>query len=317
MGTTNLGGSGQRAAVSGQRPRWRRFSELRLNCDFVTVFCLFLTSFVSCILSSCIYVMGHETPVTIEALEAILEKKFGPIRDSIHELTNAVSFLSNKFDSIDKRVSEMEHNLKEVDKENSFLKAEVFRLSKAFLDVTEEINNIEQYSRRECCEIAGIPVQPGEDTNDLVIKVGSLMGVDLEKCDISVSHRLPTPNYSSRLGQEDPTSGRERFPALQFPKVIVKFVRREKKELFYRNRKNLKDKSTNDLGLSRISENGIFVSESLSQRNRNLFKECLNFKRMHGFKFIWTQQGRTYLRKDINTPARLITCKADLEKLSR
>ena len=261
--------------------------------------------------------MGHETPVTIEALEAILEKKFGPIRDSIHELTNAVSFLSNKFDSIDKRVSEMEHNLKEVDKENSFLKAEVFRLSKAFLDVTEKINNIEQYSRRECCEIAGIPVQTGEDTNDLVIKVGSLMGVDLEKCDISVSHRLPTPNYSSRLGQEDPTSGRERFPALQFPKVIVKFVRREKKELFYRNRKNLKDKSTNDLSLSRISENGIFVSESLSQRNRNLFKECLNFKRMHGFKFIWTQQGRTYLRKDINTPARLITCKADLEKLSR
>jgi len=210
----------------------------------------------------------------------------------------------------------MEHDLQEADKENSFLKAEVLRLSKAVLDTTEELNNIEQYSRRECCEIAGIPVQPGEDTTDLVIKVGSLMGVDLEKCDISVSHRLPTPSYSSRLGQED-TSGHDRFPALQFPKVIVKFVRREKKELFYRNRKNLRDKSTKDLGLSRISENGIFVSESLSQRNKNLFKECLKFKRMYGFKFIWTQQGRTYLRKDNNTPARVITCKADLEKLSR
>ena len=79
-----------------------------------------------------------------------------------------------------------------------------------------------QYGRRDCCEISGLPVEHGEDTNKLVINLGSQMGLNLTESDISVSHRLPNNNsYSSRLKQGKVNR------VSQIPKLIVKFVRRD------------------------------------------------------------------------------------------
>jgi hypothetical protein len=52
----------------------------------------------------------------------------------------------------------------------------------------EDVNEIEQYIRRDCLEIRGVPVLDDEDTGELVRKV---IDVDIEETDISVSHRLP------------------------------------------------------------------------------------------------------------------------------
>ena len=63
--------------------------------------------------------------------------------------------------------------------------------------------------------MAGIPIQPGEDTNDIVIKVGSLMGLDLDESDISVSHCLPSPSYSSRIQASEDKDQCQRFNCLK------------------------------------------------------------------------------------------------------
>ena len=180
-----------------------------------------------------------------------------------------------------------------------------------------ELNDLQQYQRRDCCEITGIPFQQDENTNDLVIKIGSLMGLKLAAENISVSHRLPgrKESYSSRLSVTTRSSGRNVDLSLQFPKIIVKFVRRETKELFYKSRKMLFGKTTKDLGLARLSDNNIYISESLTAKNKELFKECLKFRRENDFKFIWTNQGRIYLRRNSESPSKIITCLADLESL--
>ena len=85
----------------------------------------------------------------------------------------------------------------------------------------------------------------------------------------NITHRLPVSrNENQRV---------TRSSANTFAKVIVKFTRRSTKEKFYHGRLRLKDKSTRDLGLSRIAENKLFISESLSPRNKQLFKDCLKF----------------------------------------
>ena len=48
--------------------------------------------------------------------------------------------------------------------------------------------------RRECLEIRGIPGTAGEDTNEIVKKIGALIEVDISDTDISVSHRIPLSN---------------------------------------------------------------------------------------------------------------------------
>ena len=125
------------------------------------------------------------------------------------------------------------------------------------------LNNLEQYSRRECVEISGIPEVKDENTDDIVIKVGSLIGLHLAKNDISVSHRLPKRSYSAAL-REGPHQASSTSSS-RAPNIIVKFVRRETRDHFYKGRNLLRDKSTRDLDLARYSENKIYISENLTQ----------------------------------------------------
>ena len=76
------------------------------------------------------------------------------------------------------------------------------------------------------------------------------------------------------------------------------------KDLFYGGRRHLKGKTTRDIGLS---VNHIYIPESLTPRTRAPFNECLKFKKEHNYKYIWTQNGRIYLRKNGDEPANVIS----------
>ena len=153
--------------------------------------------------------------------------------------------MSEKFDTIVKRIGTLEATCSGIENENKCLKAEVSRLSQMVNQQQEEINNIQQYSRRDCVEISGIPQQMGEDMDGLVIEVGKLMGLDHDETDISTSHRLPqskrSTSYSSKLcsSKDGSTSA-----VSHYPKIMVKFTRRNSKEAFHGNRKYLADKTT-------------------------------------------------------------------------
>lgn len=118
-------------------------------------------------------------------------------------------------------------------------------------------------------------------------------------CDISVSHRMPQSQaYKGKPGP---------------PPIIVKFTRRDVKDKFYRARKQLRDVTTEDIGYS--AKNNIYLAESLTERNRVLFKDCLKVKKDIMFKFIWTLNGKIFMRKDKDTTVHFIRNKDDLQKL--
>ena len=153
-----------------------------------------------------------------------------------------------------------------------------------------------------------------ENTDNIVIKVGSLIGLDIEKHDISISHRLPKPSYSAAVREGPRASSNASSRA---PNIIVKFVRRETRDRFYKGRKLLRDKSTRDLDLARYSENKIYISENLTQANKDIFKESLQVKKDLKYKFIWTFYGRMYLRKDSESPVVAILKLSDLDILKQ
>ena len=174
--------------------------------------------------------MGKDNAVTLDVLEALLERKLAPLRDTMGSLRDSVNFLNHKFDSMEAKVVDLEKMAKVLDRKNKFLRAEVSRLKKIISEVEDAISDIQQYTRREYVEIAGIPVPPGENTNDISIKAGSLMGLELDERE---SHRLPAPSYSSRMRNPRPSSPAS---SLQLPQIIVKFARRDTKDKFYKLR---------------------------------------------------------------------------------
>ena len=130
-------------------------------------------------------------------------------------------------------------------------------------------------------EIRGVTQKPDESTNTIVKVVGKAVGVEIADIDISVSHRLP-PSKSYKSRKPGP------------PLIIVKFVRRDTKATFYQARMKLKDITSKALGFP--DENRMYICESLSPPNRVLFNEAYKLKKDLDYKFLWTSNGRVFLR---------------------
>lgn len=247
--------------------------------------------------------------ITVKDLRSILDEKLAPIKSEVSELrgqleeTNKFLDLANaKYEEAMNTLSKHNEVQKEITAENKILKSAMQSLEGKVYRMQAELNDIEQYSRRECLEIQGIPLPKdgghAEDTNQIITKIGELMSVEIDEVDISVSHRLPVSrNYKGNRSE---------------PAIIAKFVRRDVKEQFYRARKELKNLTTKDLGYD-ISNN-IYINESLTESNKALFKECVKAKKEMGFTFIWTSNGKIFLRKDEHSPVIHIKSKDDIVK---
>ena len=125
---------------------------------------------------------------------------------------NHVEFVNAKYDELlqkmkisnDERKALQDEN-KILHDENRILKATVCSKERSLESVTSANHDLEQYTRRECLEIRGIPIasNPSEEqTNNIVKDVGKLLGVDITENDISVSHRMP--QSQQRKGRPGP-----------------------------------------------------------------------------------------------------------------
>ena len=256
--------------------------------------------------------MGNE-PLTRKILEEILDVKLSPLKASIKDLNDKMAEFQKFIDEANKnyedtntRMTSMEKVFSTITTESKALSNTILQLEGKISNLKKTCNELEQYSRRECLEIHGIPLPPRErnikeNTNELVIKIGDMVGVPVGPVDISVSHRIPTSqNYQ----------GKRSIPA-----IIVKFARRNTKESFYRARKELRGLTTKDLGFS--DENNIFINESLTEANKELFKATLKVKKDCSYEYIWTSNGKIYLRKERDSSAILIKNEEELNKLKR
>lgn len=162
-------------------------------------------------------------------------------------------------------------------KDHNALKSQVLHSSTEISVNNKAINELEQYSRRDCIEIQGIPYTPDESTDNIVEKVGELTGVDI-KGDISISHRLQDKVITRSDGSQFKCD----------PAIIVKFTKRSTRDDFYYSRKKLHQQSTSNFGYVRQHEQPTFICKTLTATNHKLFNRCLDFKKKLFYKFIWT-----------------------------
>lgn len=230
----------------------------------------------------------------VDILEEKLEQKLAPFKTTFDELKKSVeeakellSFTSKQYDVLLKRLTVCEEENKKLQNENKTLQKTLDKLDTSLRSVTKANNDLEQYTRRECVEIRGVPQKPEESTNSIVKDMGKAIGVDITDTDISVSHRLP-PSKSYKSKKPGPSP------------IIVKFVRRDTKDAFYQARLKLKEMTSKDLGF--LDEHRMYISESLSPTNRELFNEAYKLKKDLDYKFLWTSNGRVFLRASEISP---------------
>ena len=199
-------------------------------------------------------------------------------KSDLDEVKKSQNFLNDKFESLLKSVKELKDDSKLLRSENTRLQQHVKALEAKTSLAESDMENLKQYLRRDMLEIHGIPVTSGENTNSLVKKVVNLIEPDLELADqeISISHRLPAAEG-------------------YIPPIIVKFTRRDTRNRIYSQKRNLSSKKASDIGFQQQSR--IYLNESLTQKSRMLLKKVKEFKINHHYKFLWTRQGKVFLKK--------------------
>ncbi|XP_062608448.1 uncharacterized protein LOC134270265 [Saccostrea cucullata] len=159
--------------------------------------------------------------------------------------------------------------------------SEITSLRKEVSELTSRLDEMEQYSRRNCLKITGIPEEKGENTDKLVLNVvNSLILKDnTEKItvkDISRSHRV---------GKYSPGPNKPRD-------IIAKFVSYREKARVYGNKRNLKSYNHNP-----SKQTGpIYVNEALTSRRAELYGKTRELVKKKKVDSCWTYDGRIYVK---------------------
>ena len=167
-------------------------------------------------------------------------------------------------------------------------KTENPNVNKEIIDLKIELDNANQYSRKDSCRISGLDEGDGKESNEALVEkivdLGVKTGANIEKADISVAHRLPAQINGVK-------------------QTIVKFTSRHAKESFYRSRTKLKNIT---------SCKSVFITEDLTKLRYKLMQQC---KKCTGFSGLTTSGGKILVWRDGFPDPVHITHPKDLTKL--
>ena len=103
--------------------------------------------------------------INCDQFAKILDDKLSPLnsritelKKSVDEAMNHVEFVNAKYDELLQMMKTSNDERKALQDENKILKATIDSIERSLESVTRANHDLEQYTRRECVEIRGIPV---------------------------------------------------------------------------------------------------------------------------------------------------------------
>lgn len=179
---------------------------------------------------------------------------------------------------LDDKLSELWTENNRLSTENAALKARVNRLE-------QQMDDAEQYSRRNCLRLANIPETNSEDSDSIVLKLADTMNISLTPIEIDRSHRIGKPG--KKLHRD----------------IIVKFTTYRARERMFTNRAKLKDSEMN----------GIYVNEDLTKTRSKILYEARKCVKAEQPRLMgaWSSDGKILI-KDLDSKVHRITSVDDL-----
>ena len=145
--------------------------------------------------------------------------------------------------------------------------------------LSTRIDDLEQYSRRSCIRIAGIPETEHENTDDKVLDLAAHLNIQLNPRDIDRSHRVgPVRTSTTSIADEDepqPTRPRE---------IIVKLRSYQARLSLLQGRKTL-----------RVNKEKVYINEDLTKTRKSLAYECRQLKRERKIVKTWVYDGNVFV----------------------
>ncbi|KOB74271.1 Uncharacterized protein OBRU01_04557 [Operophtera brumata] len=196
-----------------------------------------------------------------------------------------------------------EERLKDLEKRDVVVE----NLQVTVLQLKNELKAQAQVNLRNEIEIVGIPENSSEHLHHTVLVAAKKMGVELEDRDL---------DWVSRVGpRRPPVTVTLPEDGARMPRpVVVRLLRRSKRDQFLKATKSRRNTSSADLEVAGVSQK-VFFNERLTKENRVLFRDARSRAKQHGYAFCWCSQGAIFVRQREGKAAMPIPSHNDLDRL--
>ena len=148
-----------------------------------------------------------------------MKRKIMSLTVKCNEIENSQKFLSSKYDGYK---DSLQGTKKDISKVFKSLKSLDDRVGFSKRETGKTLDDIQQHLQCDCIEITGIPMPPKDDATLIAVQVGEMLGI---------AHCLPPTQKVKDC-------------------IIVKFVHRDMREAFYKNRSKLMGKKSMDVPIN-------------------------------------------------------------------
>lgn len=180
-------------------------------------------------------------------------------------------------------------------------------LTATISQLRSELNDRDQESLLKDIEISCVPETLGENVTGLAIILGQKLAVPLTEHDIV---------EATRIGRAPQLEEGVHGPAPRPRLLVVRLARRAVRDQLLQAARVRRGATTEGTGIPGPSCR-FYVNERLTPYNRRLFQKARDLKQQFGWRYVWTKDGKVYLRQrpGTDTPRHRIRTERDLERV--
>lgn len=219
-------------------------------------------------------------------------------REEVADIRSIMNSMADRIDKLERRVEDLEKlRSSAVGVESEANKA----LEAAVSQLKSDLDERDQELLLNDVDIAGIPEEDNESVQHLVLACATKLGVPLDERDIVSCRRVGVRRTEA---QEEP---RPRA-------VTVRLARRSTRDQLLKAARVRRGLNTEGLGL-RAPPRPIYLNERLTRTNRQIFNKAREIAKKLSWRFVWTREGRVFVRRDHGAPASRIRSCGELERV--
>ncbi|KAL0838632.1 hypothetical protein ABMA28_016714 [Loxostege sticticalis] len=192
------------------------------------------------------------------------------------------------------------------------LECDLIDAKKQIKELTEQQNIKDQQGRINNLEISGVPQTKGENLYNVLHIIATKIGFALSSADVDFIHRVR--RFTTKAPRNNLHTHEGESTASSVPNIIVKFTQRKRKCEFLAAVRARRGLTTADLDIDGASS-PIFINDHLTPHNKVIYARARRLGKELGYKYIWLNDCKIFLRKSDTTKSILINNEKDLDRI--
>lgn len=231
------------------------------------------------------------------AIREAITEEIERIKKELSCFEESIMYMNAQFDILQNTVFECKNETKKIKIENENLQATV-------KDLESKVLLLEQESYQSNIEIQCLPEYKQENLASTIQQIGKVISFPITEKDIQSCFRVRKQDQKSKKPKAVICKLSNRLQRDNFLAAVLRYNKSHSNEKL----------NTKLLGFG-DSGSPIYISEHLTKTNRDLHAATRIKAKEKQYKYVWIRSGKIFIRKDDNSPARLITHKECLNSI--